>query len=105
MRKTDAPIILHGHSHKYSTEMRNNALNITIPTLSDINELMPSALELDLEFSNGYITNSLIKHIHFGSSDVILSEAAFDMLKRRTMNEEEIKNTELYRQDLSFSMT
>lgn len=105
MRKTDAPIILHGHSHKYSTEMRNNALNITIPTLSDINELMPSALELDLEFSNGYITNSLIKHIHFGSSEVILSEAAFDMLKRRTMNEEEIKNTELYRQDLSFPMT
>ena len=100
MRQTDAPIILHGHSHKYSTEIKNNALNITIPTLSGINQPMPTALELNLYFSKGYLANSVIKHIYFGDQDIILSEATFDLLKGRTVNYETIRNVEAYRQSV-----
>lgn len=103
MRQTDAPIILHGHSHKYSTEIKNNALNITIPTLSGINQPMPSALELDIYFSKGYIANSVIKHLYFGPQDIVLSESTFDLLKGRTINYEAVRNTETYRQGLSQS--
>lgn len=101
MRQTDAPIILHGHSHKYTTEIKNNSLNITIPTLSGINQPMPSALELNLYFSKGYIANSVIKHIYFGTQDVVLSESTFDLLKGRTINYEAIKNIETFRQGLT----
>lgn len=103
MYQTDAPIVLHGHSHKYSTEIRNNALNITIPTLSGINQQMPSALELDIYFSKGYIANSVIKHLYFGSEDIVLSESTFDLLKGRTINYEDVINTETFRQGLSQS--
>lgn len=99
LRHTDAPIILHGHSHKYATEIRDNSLNITMPTLSDINQLMPTALELNLYFSRGYIANSVVKHIYFGPQDIILSESTFDLLKDRTINYEPIRNTELYKND------
>lgn len=103
MRQTDAPIILHGHSHKYSTEIKNNALNITIPTLSGINQPMPSALELDLYFSKGYIANSVIKHLYFGPQDIVLSESTFDLLKGRTINYENVRNIETFKQELSQS--
>ena len=100
MRQTTAPIILHGHSHKYSTEMKNNSLNITIPTLSNINQPMPTALELDVYFSKGYIANSVIKHLYFGEQDVVLGESIFDLLSGRTVSYDEIRNVETYRQGL-----
>ena len=98
--QTKAPIILHGHSHKYSTEMKNNSLNITIPTLSNINQPMPTALELDVYFSKGYIANSVIKHLYFGEQDVVLGESIFDLLSGRTVSYDEIRNVETYRQGL-----
>lgn len=97
MRITDAPIILHGHSHKFSTDINKGTLNITIPSLSNINQLMPSALELNLYFNKGYIANSVIKHIYFSEQDIILSESSFDMLKGRSLIEEPIKNVESFR--------
>ena len=100
MRQTTAPIILHGHSHKYSTEIKNNSLNITIPTLSNINQPMPTALELDVYFSKGYIANSVIKHLYFGEQDVVLGESIFDLLSGRTVSYDEIRNVETYRQGL-----
>ena len=99
MRQTDAPIILHGHSHKFSTEMKSGTLNITLPTLSAINQLMPSALELDMYFNKGYIANSVIKHLYFGEQDIILSESTFDLLKERTINYETIRNVELFKRE------
>ena len=101
MRITDAPIILHGHSHKFSTDINKTTLNIAIPSLSNINQLMPSALELNLYFNKGYISNSVIKHIYFGNQDIILSESTFDLLKGRTLVEESIKNVESFRSCLS----
>lgn len=98
MRITDAPIILHGHSHKFSTNINKTTLNIAIPSLSNINQLMPSALELNLYFNKGYISDSVIKHIYFGEQDIILSESTFDLLKGRSLIEEPVKNVESFRQ-------
>lgn len=101
MRKTTAPIILHGHSHKYSTKINNNTLNITLPSLSGINQPMPSALELDIFFRKGYIVNTVIKHLYFGDQDIILSESTYDLLKWRNINYKTIRNTESFREELS----
>lgn len=78
--------------------MKNDSLNVTIPTLSGIFQPMPSALELNLYFTIGYIVNSVIKHVYFGTKDIILSESAFDLQKNRGASNETIKNVELYKQ-------
>ena len=101
MYSTEAPIILCGHLHKYMTQQKNNSLYITLPTLSNINQQMPSALELDVSFSKGYISNAVIKHLYFGTQDFVLSESSFDLLKGRNINNDEIKNVESYKQNLA----
>lgn len=89
VKKTLAPIVLHGHSHKYIQRLEMNNLNIVIPSLSEINQILPTALELTLNFQNGYIRNVIIKDIDFDSQDIkgtqekILSESHFDLLKIR----------------------
>lgn len=100
MYPTEAPIILLGHKHKYLTKMKGNSLQITLPTLSNINQQMPSALELDLSFSKGYISSAVIKHLYFGTQDFVLSESEFNLLNERNSNNNEIKNVEGYRQNL-----
>ncbi|MBO5184006.1 MAG: metallophosphoesterase family protein [Bacilli bacterium] len=100
MHSAQAPIILCGHLHKYMTQQKNNSLYITLPTLSNINQQMPSALELDLSFSKGYISSAVIKHLYFGTQDFVLSESEFNLLNERNSNNNEIKNVEGYRQNL-----
>lgn len=99
MHSAQAPIILCGHLHKYMTQQKNNSLYITLPTLSNINQQMPSALELDVSFSKGYISSTVIKHLYFGTQDFVLSESEFNLLNGRNTNNE-IKNVEGYRQNL-----
>ena len=99
MHSAQAPIILCGHLHKYMTQQKNNSLYITLPTLSNINQQMPSALELDVSFSKGYISSAVIKHLYFGTQDFVLSESEFNLLNGRNTNNE-IKNVEGYRQNL-----
>lgn len=60
---------------------------------------MPSALELDVSFSKGYISSVVIKHLYFGTQDFVLSESEFNLLNGRNTNNE-IKNVEGYRQNL-----
>lgn len=103
MQQTNAPIVLHGHYHRYSIKIINQSLNITIPSLSDIIQPMPSALELNLSFTKGYIKDTIIKHLYFGAQDVVLSEATFDLLSGRNVNYEPIKNTKAYRKNLEQS--
>ena len=62
--ETCSPIILHGHSHQYKITIINNKLNIIIPSLSNINQPMPTALELELTFYKGYIRNASVKQIN-----------------------------------------
>lgn len=100
MHSAQAPIILCGHLHKYMTKQKNNSLYITLPTLSNINQQMPSALELDVSFSKGYISSAVIKHLYFGTQDFVLSESEFNLLNERNSNNNEIKNVEGYRQNL-----
>ena len=99
MHSAQAPIILCGHLHKYMTQQKNNSLYITLPTLSNINQQMSSALELDVSFSKGYISSAVIKHLYFGTQDFVLSESEFNLLNGRNTNNE-IKNVEGYRQNL-----
>ena len=101
MRQTEAPIILHGHSHIYTIEIKNNCLNITLPSISDIIQPMPSVIELDLDFNKGYINNVVSKQIFFGNQDIVLSEATFDLLTNRNVTYEPIRNIEQYRNNNS----
>ncbi len=96
-----APIILNGHYHIYKACMKDNSLNVTIPSISNICQPMPSALELDLDFYKGYINNAVIKHIYFGNQDIVLSESNFDLLTNRNVTYEPIRNIEQYRNNNS----
>lgn len=100
INSTEAPIILRGHTHKYLTEMKGKSLYITLPTLSNIKQQMPSALELDVSFSKGYISDTVIKHLYFGIQDFVLSESRFNLLNSRNINNNKIKNVESYKQNL-----
>lgn len=104
MRETDAPIILHGHSHKFLIDYISPTLNVNIPAFCDINQIMPSALELQLKFNHGYISDTIIKHIYFGEHDVVLGEYMFDLSKGRRVPLE-IKNIESFRENVSKETT
>ena len=60
---------------------------------------MPTALELGVSFSKGYIINSIIKQIYFGDQDVVLNESSFDFTNTRCLNKDEVRNSENYIQD------
>lgn len=98
-KNNNVPLVLQGHSHKYSTnfDIKKNQLYVTVPSLSDINHPMPSALELNLSFKKGYLAKGMIKQIYFGTQDIILNESIFDLLSNRTVNFESIRNIEPYK--------
>lgn len=101
IRETDAPIILHGHSHKFVAGLDGSTLNITLPTLSNILQQMPSALEMNIHFNKGYIENTTVKHIYFGDQDIVLSEMNFDLLRGRNVNlDTPLSNVEAYKRVL-----
>lgn len=94
-----APIILHGHAHKYCVNMqKENSLHIIVPSLSDINSSFPTAVEMNLNFEKGYINSVYLKQVFFGERNYILSETAYDFLGRditiKSINNEEILRTE-----------
>ena len=99
IRKTNAPIILHGHSHEFLIDRTSTTLNIAIPALCDIKQMMPSVLELQLKFNNGYISDTIIKHIYFAEQDIVLGEHMFGLPKGRKAPLE-IKNVESFREDI-----
>lgn len=89
----DFPIILHGHIHKYGITIReDNGLDITIPSLSDMHNSVPSALEMELEFSKGYIKFANIKQLYFSDNVIVLNESKFDLLKNRNVIYSPINN-------------
>lgn len=95
----NSPIVLHGHSHKYLTDFRRGVLWVTIPTLCNITQSVPSALELSINFKKGYINEANVKHIYFGPSDIVLSESLFDLLKNRNVEYSPIINIEPYKKN------
>lgn len=98
LMSSSSPIILHGHSHKYINSFKKDILNITIPSLSDINALIPSALELEISFEKGYITNAITKQIYFGNEDIILNESNFSFRRNIKNGNTPIQNVEPYKQ-------
>ena len=71
--------------------MRQNRLDVIIPSLSDITETFPSALEITLKFNGHLIDTTDIKHLYFGSKDMVLLESHFILPKtRKTIKESNI---------------
>ena len=82
----NSPLSLHGHSHKYIANLADNKfLNIAVPSLSDINDSFPTALDLTLEFNKGYINYAILNQVFFSDKDYILNEQKYDLLKDRTV--------------------
>lgn len=67
-------LVFHGHIHDFRLKMEKERLNITQPSLSDITDTYPSALEVTLNFKSGFIESTDIKQIYFEEKDNILSD-------------------------------
>lgn len=77
--ESSSKIILNGHIHKYDIKQvkDTHSLNIYIPTISNLIQTVPEALEIELSLNNEIIENINIKEICFGNTDIILSEKEF----------------------------
>lgn len=71
----DTSLMLHGHMHDFGLRMQQDRLNVTLPSLSDIANTLPSALEITLNFKNDFIESTDIKHLYFDNKDMVLSES------------------------------
>ena len=72
---SNCPVMLIGHTHKYNITPQNdgNTLSILVPSLSDINDSLPTAVELEFNFKDGITTDLVATQIYFGDKDYILS--------------------------------
>ena len=72
---SNCPVMLIGHNHKYNIlpQYNGNTLSIMVPSLSDINDSLPTAIELEFNFKNGVTTDLVATQIYFGDKDYILS--------------------------------
>ena len=93
-------IVLNGHRHIYSANYINNkkSLNIYVPTLSNLVQVVPETLELDLNIENDIIVNVNVKEICFGNRDIILSEKDYsfsgDEMVNKVKEQPKIKELE-----------
>lgn len=93
-------IVLNGHRHRYSANYINNkkSLNIYVPTLSNLVQVVPETLELDLNIENDIIVNVNVKEICFGNRDIILSEKDYsfsgDEMVNKVKEQPKIKELE-----------
>jgi len=79
----DVLIHLIGHRHEYECLFNDKGvLEVSVPNCSFLNDGLPSVLELNLGFKNGYIETSNIKQIYFGDKDYVISEVSHVLPKR-----------------------
>ncbi len=83
LKKSDSNLVFHGHKHKYIIDTTGEKVHVNIPPLCDITEFFPSFLEINLEFSCGYIKNLIISQVAFLEKPVVLNETRIDLLKNR----------------------
>lgn len=89
----DAIITLHGHAHKYITKInKNNKLQVVVPALCDINQTLPTALEMNLHFKKGFIETVDLKQIYFIYRDMVLSEVSYNLMENRNVVFKPINN-------------
>lgn len=72
-------IVLQGHLHSFKVKNYPNHLFLQVPSLSDLEKSMPTALELNLFFDKGVISKTLIKQVYFDKKDLILNEINFTL--------------------------
>ncbi len=99
--QSDVAIDFHGHLHKYSVNQKaDGTLHITVPSLSNINQPMPTAIQSTLKFNKGYINEVYLNQIYFGDDDYILNEIKFDISKRNNISSSSILNEEKEREEI-----
>lgn len=92
-----SPVSLFGHYHEYKARVApDNSLQIHVPTLSDITDTFPTALEMELNFKKGYINCVGLKHIYFENGAKTLSEMEYQILYNKHKNNLPIDNEEAY---------
>ena len=97
----DVAIVYHGHYHKYSVNQKSDGtLHITVPSLSNINQPMPTAIQSTLKFNKGYINEVYLNQIYFGDDDYILNEIKFNISKRNNIPSSSILNEEKEREEI-----
>ena len=89
-------IIYYGHTHQYQTSLGiDHVISVYVPSLSNIIQPMPSAIETSYDFKSGYIDNVDFKQIYFGEEDYILSTVKYSNLTmKRNYQSIGIKNIE-----------
>ena len=72
----DAGITLHGHSHNYSirTSYNGKSLDICVPSLSNILQPVPTILDMEIKFKNGFISEVCVKQIMLENKPIVLGE-------------------------------
>ena len=81
-------LILNGHIHKYIVnylKTDQTILNISIPSLSDINSSLPTALKMTLNFKDEHIDEIMLKQIFFGDKTYILNEHHYDINNKKKL--------------------
>lgn len=84
----NASLMLHGHTHEFQLGMQQDRLNVALPSLSDLTESLPSALEMTLNFKNDFIESTDIKHLYFDNKDIVLSESHLLLPENRNIKHE-----------------
>ena len=94
---TKSTILLHGHSHKFKVNdiYNNGLLEIWVPTLSNVVQIMPTVLEMTLKFKNGIISHVNIKQVMLKNKPIVLGE--YDYYKDNNLKVENIANIEDYK--------
>ncbi len=78
-----SPIVFTGHLHNYIINSQTEYLNVCVPSLSTINQSLPTAVEVELSFRKGFISFAVFKQIYFGDKDYVLNKTEYDLLKNR----------------------
>ena len=100
-KSMNSTISLHGHSHRFGVDTKNsNHLDIMVPSLSNVNQPSPSAIQIDFQFNkNGYINSVYLKQVCFDFEDYILIEEKYDITKNRNIKANKILNEEIIRKE------
>ena len=73
---SDAAIMLHGHSHNYSirTSYNGKSLDICLQSFSNILQPVPTNLDMEIKFKNGFISEVCVKQINLENKPIVLGE-------------------------------
>ena len=97
-------LIFHGHFHNFQLNMQQDRLNIVLPSLSDITDTYPQALEVTLNFKDEFIESTDIKQIVFDQKDIILSNTHSILPENRKIKDINLKDDKMLTKTMSSSI-